>query len=493
MTTNNNQLVILSVTTALTLFSTSVFSKTPQRPNVLFICIDDLRRELGCYGSMVKSPNLDQFAEQSTLFTHHYVTMPTSGASRASMLSGMYPRDAKDINNGACDFRFAGKEEGETPETMFHALRRSGYYTVGIGKISHNENGMMVKDPTVQQLPHSWDEMLFNAGRWESGLDAFFAYGDGSSRGSRDKVVKPYECADVENDTDLPDGLTAELAMEKMEELAKRADSQPFCLTVGFFKPHLPFVSPKKYWDLYNREDIDISEYDIPEGVGTLGLHTSAEFNQYKLGDEKVSPQKKASDDYARKLRHAYYACVSYTDAQVGKLLNKLEELGIAENTIIVVWGDHGWHLGDMNVWGKHTIYEPSLNSTLIIKTPDMKRGVVNDRIIETVDIYPTIMELCDVDVNYPLDGDSMVKLLKKPNDKSWDDSAYSYWGKNISVRVPGYRAIKFTAGNVKPLMLFKFDENRFETKNIADENPEIVNELSEKLKSHVFNDMYEF
>lgn len=484
---------LIGATTALTTLSSATFAKSLERPNVLFICIDDLRTELGCYGSMVKSPNLDKLAGESTLFTNHYVSVPTSGASRASMLSGLYPREMQDVNNGACDYRFAGKVEGKNPETLFHALRRDGYYTVGIGKISHNENGMMVDNPNVQQLPHSWDEMLFNPGKWKTGIDAFFAYGDGSSRGTMQKRVKPYECSDVDEDTDLPDGLTAELAMDKLEELADREDGKPFCLTVGFFKPHLPFVSPKKYWDMYDSEEIDLSEYGIPENTDGIGLHSSGEFNQYILGDEKVSQTVKASDEYARKLRQAYYACVSYTDAQVGKVIEKLESLGLAENTIIVVWGDHGWNLGDMNVWGKHTIYEPALKSTLMIKTPQMKHGTVNNRVVATVDLYPTLMDMCGVDVDYELDGDSMVKLLKNPNLKSWRDNAYSYWGKSITLRVPEYRITRFCDKTAPTTLLFNYDESEFERKNIAAENPEVVESLIGKLKEGVHNDMLQF
>ena len=189
------------------------------KPNILFICVDDLRRELGAYGSVVKTPNIDRLASQGSLFFQHYVQVPTSGASRASMLTGHFPKDKSDLSNEACRTRLSDKPEGEIPETMFHHLRRNGYYTVGIGKISHYVDGCLYgyEAPKTEkpELPYSWDEMLFDAGKWGNGWNAFFGYADGSNRQSRKKQVKPYECADVA-DEGYPDGLTANLAVKKL-------------------------------------------------------------------------------------------------------------------------------------------------------------------------------------------------------------------------------------------------------------------------------------
>ena len=431
-----------------------------QRPNVLFICVDDLRRELGCYGSEVKSPNMDRLANEGSLFFHHYVQVPTSGASRASMLTGKLPSNRQDLFNEACRLRLSDKPEGENPETLFHHLRRNGYYTVGIGKISHYADGYLYayEEPKSMklELPYSWDEMLFDSGKWGNGWNAFFGYSDGSNRQSCHKQVKPYECASVE-DEGLPDGLTANLAVAKLKELAGK--KQPFCLAVGFFKPHLPFTAPKKYWDLYDEDSISLSPVgEIPEGFKKATLHNSGELNGYQLGEEKASLEKSVSDAYARRLRHAYYACVSYVDAQIGKLLSTLEETGLSDNTIIVLWGDHGWHLGDFRVWGKHTVYETSLASTLIIKAPGCKAGIKNNRIVGSVDIYPTLMDLCDISIPEGLDGDSFVNLLRQPDEPSWKDCAYSYYNDGISVRVPDYRCTYYQKGrnyiNIRKMVL---------------------------------------
>ncbi|MGC9356201.1 MAG: sulfatase, partial [Mariniphaga sp.] len=338
--------------------------KMSDSPNVLFIAVDDLRPELGCYGAeYIHSPNIDRLAETGAVFTNHYVSVPTCGASRYSLLTGMLPNTKGHLSNEACHNLISGKPESENPETFIHHLRRNGYYTVGIGKISHYADGFLYGYTdtmnTERELPHSWDELVFDPGKWETGWNAFFGYASGENRQSLNMQVKPYEKADVP-DTGYPDGLTSNLAIKKMEELAQR--NEPFFLGVGFFKPHLPFNAPQKYWDLYTEEEIPLSPNPfIPENVNKASLHNSGEFNGYQLGDEKASLDGTVSDEYARKLRHAYFACVSYIDAQVGKLLDELDRLGIAENTIIVLWGDHGWHLGDQLVWGKHTVFERAL------------------------------------------------------------------------------------------------------------------------------------
>lgn len=443
-----------------------------KKPNVLFICVDDLRRELGVYGSVVKTPNIDRLASEGSLFFQHYVQVPTSGASRASMLTGLYPKDKSDLSNEACRTNLSNKPEGEAPETLFHQLKRNGYYTVGIGKISHYADGYLYgyTDPkgSALELPYSWDEMLFDAGKWGNGWNAFFGYSDGSNRQSKKKLVKPYECADV-SDEGFPDGLTANLAVKKLNELAGK--NQPFCLSVGFLKPHLPFTAPKKYWDLYEEASIPVSPVaDIPDGCNLVSLHESGEFNGYLLGEEKASLEKRVSDEYARKIRHAYFACISYMDTQVGKVLDALEVSGEADNTIVVLWGDHGWHLGDLRVWGKHTLHETSLSSALIIKAPGHKRGVQNKRIVSSIDIYPTLMELCQVPTPKNLDGHSLVSLLDKPSDASWEETAYSYFNNGVSLRTPGYRFTRYNQKQNIITELYEYKTDLFERKNIAED-----------------------
>lgn len=456
------------------------------KPNVLFICIDDLRQELGCYGSMVKTPNLDKLADEGSLFFHHYVQVPTSGASRASMLTGRLPRKERDLSNEACKINISGKEESEQPETMFHHLRRNGYYTVGIGKISHYADGFLYGYTQLKseclELPHSWNEMLFDAGKWETGWNTFFGYADGSNRQSRNLQVFPYECAEVP-DEGYPDGLTANLAQKKLRELSDRQG--PFCLAVGFFKPHLPFTAPQKYWNLYKESEIPLSPVpQIPEGTHKFALHNSNEFNGYLLGDEKASLNKSISESYARRLRHAYFACISYVDAQVGKILDELERLGEKDNTIVIVWGDHGWHLGDQRVWGKHTLMDVSLRSTLIVRAPSACKAVKNYRIVSAVDIYPTLMELCNLSIPEGMDGHSFVELLENPNQSLWSDAAYSYFNNGISVRVPNYRLTRYWHKGECVTELYNYRLKGMEKKNIfSTEKKAIVDELIDVLE----------
>ena len=453
-----------------------------RKPNVLFICIDDLRPDLKAYGnSIVKSPNLDKLAGQSTVFTNQYVTQPTCGASRYSLLTGRLPRNPIEIKNEAIEKQIAGKARTDVPETFIDNLRRNGYYTVGIGKVSHSADGYVYgyTEPKSDklELPNSWDEMLFDAGKWQTGWNAFFAYADGSNRQSKKGEVKPYENADVPDDG-YPDGLSANLAVKKLNELAKK--DKPFFLSVGFFKPHLPFTAPKKYWDLYDESKIPLTDSpDIPENVNNASLHASVEFNQYQLGEEKASLQKPVSDVYARKLRHAYYAAISYTDAQIGKVINELNRLGLAENTVIVVWSDHGWHLGDYRVWGKHTIFDQSVRSVLIVKKPGSNQKSVRNQIVSSVDIYPTLMELCGVSSLPELDGKSFADLLKPNTGKAWQNVAYSYYNKGITVRTERYRFTKYFRDQQPVLELYDHRTDPHENHNVAAENPDVVTQLT--------------
>lgn len=455
--------------------------QSQSKPNILLIAVDDLRSELGCYGNAhIKSPNLDKLANEGFLFTNHFVNIPTCGASRQCLLTGQLPVTKAYLGNGITANTLSVQPENEVPETFIHQLKRNGYYTVGIGKISHHPDGYVYgylepKNDKLE-LPHSWDEMLLDDGKWGSGHNAFFGYADGTNRNTLNKQVKPYEMADVP-DTGYVDGLTANLAIKKLGELKKKG--QPFFLGVGFFKPHLPFTAPKKYWDLYNEDEIPIAPFAaIPENSSKESLHGSGEFNQYKLGEEKASLNSIVSDEYARKVRHAYFACVSYVDAQIGKVLAELEKQGLAENTIVIVWGDHGWHLGDQMVWGKHTIFERALKSAFMMRVPGIKNGKTINKIVSTTDIYPTLMELCETPVNHSLDGESLTVLMKNPQNKNWRNSAYSYFRNGISVRTEDFRIMKYYRKQQPEIELYNHKTDPNETINIAAENPEIVKEL---------------
>ena len=452
-------------------------------PNILLICVDDLRPELGCYGQAhMKTPHLDGLAREGIIFSHHYIQAPTCGPSRYSLLTGLRPRNTQELNNTYMENNFHKRPETEIPETLAHHFRRNGYYTVGIGKISHTSDGRVRGEGQHWELPYSWDEMLCDTGQWGGGFDAFFAYADGESRASKNFQVPPLECAEVE-DEGYPDGLNARLAAKKLEELSK-AD-KPFLLSVGFFKPHLPFNSPKKYWDFYEREEISLSPNPgLPENTDELLLHPSGEFfGNYKKGKEYGGLGKRLSDDYAREIRHAYFAAVSYVDAQIGKVLTALKENGLEKNTIVVVWGDHGWHLGDHTIWGKHSPFERSAHSPLIVKVPGVTHsGDQTKALVETIDIYPTLCELADVELPQGLEGKSFIPILNDPESPG-KPAAYSYQNNRISMRTERYRLIVHAQEGKLTVALFDHRTDPYETRNIAAEKPEVVERLMPLLK----------
>lgn len=462
-------------------------SKKNKNPNIVFIAVDDLRADLGCYDNpIVKSPNLDQLAANGILFENHYVNVPTCGASRHCLLTGIRPTTKAHLRNDITEHTLSNKPQTEVPETFIHHLKRNGYHTVGIGKISHSADGLLygyTEQPSnKKELPHSWDELVFNSGKWKTGWNAFFGYANGENRQSLNRQVKPYEEGNV-SDTGYVDGLTTQLAISKLKEL--KNNNKPFFLGIGLFKPHLPFTAPQKYWGLYNKESISVSETPlIPKHINLKSLHNSNELNGYALGEEKPSLTNPASEAYAKKLKHAYYACISYTDHLIGLIVNEINALELDENTIIVVWGDHGWHLGDQQVWGKHTIFDNALKSTLIIKLPNAQSKNHITSIVETVDIYPSLMELCNIDIKYPVDGRSFFD--SKTGKISVDENhvAYGYFNSGITLRTNRYRLTKYYRKEEPTIELYDHLNDPFESINIADLNPDIVKNLMPVLEN---------
>jgi len=464
---------------ALTTAARAAEASRHKPPNVLFIAIDDLRPfELGT--GIVKTPNIDRLAASAVVFANTFTTVPTCGASRCSLLTGRRPTTRAQVGNEACRLTLSGKPVGAEPETFVEALRRHGYHTVGIGKISHYPDGYVsgYKEPkgTALELPHSWDEMLLDPGKWGTAWNAFFGYADGSDRNHRDGQVPPYESAAVDDDG-YPDGLTANLAVRKLREMKARGG--PFFLGVGFFKPHLPFNAPKKYWDLYDESKIPLTPSpDLPRDVNPASVYKSGEFNGYQRVDEKASLNTTLTDAYQRKLRHAYFACISYADAQVGRVLDELRTLGLDRDTIVIFWGDHGWHLGDDRVWGKHTLFEWAVKCPLIIRAPAGVVGSVCPKIVSTVDVYPTLMELCGLAMPIQGDGKSLVPLLRDPANATWENAAYSYFAQGISVRTERYRLTRYFRAQKPDVELYDHRTDPLEHANVAEAEREVVDTL---------------
>ena len=450
-------------------------------PNILFISVDDLRPELGINGNrVVKSPNIDQLAREGSFFSRHYVQVPTCGASRYSLMTGLRPRKRIHIDNRVFYREMANKNEEQRPESFVHHFKRNGYNTVGIGKLSHSVDGLVYgyeeKPSDVKEMPHSWDRFVFNPGKWKTGWNAFFAYANGENRQSLNGLVKPYESADV-TDEGYPDGLILKSALKELRKL--KAQQKPFLLGVGFFKPHLPFNAPKKYWDLYDRSSIPTaSDPFIPQNVHPNSIGKMGEFYNYKLSDEKPTLDRSISDEYARKLIHGYYASVSYIDHLVGELLMELKSLELDKETIVVLWGDHGWHLGNDRKWGKHSLFERSLKSALIVKIPGVNHASKEiNTIVETVDLYPTLLDFCGIAKPYELDGKSLVELIQ--NGKSYHKNlAFGFWKNGVSLKTDRYRLTKFFREEEPKIELYDHLLDPEENINIAFDHQKTVDSL---------------
>ena len=395
-------------------------------------------------------------------------------------MTGLRPKKNIHLSNKVFYSETANKKEKKIPESFAHHLKRNGYVTIGIGKLSHSVDGLVYgyeeKPSKVKEMPHSWNRFIFNPGKWGNGWNAFFGYSSGENRQSLKNKVKPYESSEV-LDTGYPDGLILKSAIKELNKL--KNTEKPFLLGVGFFKPHLPFNSPKKYWDLYDQDSIlTASDPFIPKNVDKKSLGSMGEFHNYQLSDETPTFDKPISNKYAKKLIHGYYASISYIDNLIGKLLRELESLNLDKNTMIIIWGDHGWHLGNDLKWGKHTLFERSLKSTLLIKIPENqnKNNTINS-IVETVDIYPTILEFCGIDAPYAMDGQSLIPLIKSKlhNHKGF---AYSFWKNGVSLRTNRYRITKIFGNQLDQIQLFDHFIDPEENINIADKNFKIIDSL---------------
>ncbi|MCR9115405.1 MAG: sulfatase [bacterium] len=454
------------------------------RYNVLFIAVDDLRPELGCYGvSAAQSPSLDEFAKSAVLFRNHYVQVATCGASRYAMLSGRSPASSGVTRNNAAAYQ-GGSEFKKEPlpgaQTLPELFRRSGYQTVCIGKISHTPDGRVFayngNGDGRDELPNAWDELATPFGPWKRGWGTFFAYANGKHREDGGGHSDLMEFV-AEEDDDLPDGMMATTAIEKLKSYA--GSKKPFFMGLGFFKPHLPFVATKQDWDAF--EDVDIA---LPqtEKIDSAYWHRSGEFYKYKAPYEKTQPLAPSAQQQARR---AYLACVRYADRQIGRVLKALDDNGLAENTIVVVWGDHGWHLGEQQIWAKHSPFERANNSVLIIRAPGVSQpALVSDALVETTDLFPTLVDLCQptfTKVEHRLTGKSLASTLKGESD-SVREAAVSFWGNAISIRTNTHRLITTSTKQGRRNELYDLSSDRDERRNIAAENPEVVAELLKHL-----------
>ena len=396
------------------------------RPNILFIAVDDLRPELGCYQSPVAvSPNLDALAKNGLLFKRAYCQQAICRPSRASLMTGARPDTTGLFHN-----HVSLRELQPDIVTLPQHLIANGYETAYCGKIFHR--GDTDEGKSWSRAPVKWiKEIKKPAGPYALAVNnkmksdntklMLAKYGAAARRGL--PAGPAYERADVP-DTAYLDGYNTQLAIATMKQMVGKGD-KPFFLGMGYKLPHLNWCAPKKYWDLYDPAKIPMAtETGAPKNGAAMGLHASFELRT-RAGIPKHGP---LGPKLSRTLKHAYLASVSYVDAQIGLMVNALEEAGVRDNTIIIVWGDHGWHLGDMGVWGKATNYEIATRVPLMIWTPDMKtRGKGTNALVELVDMYPTLCELAGVPIPSHVEGHSFVPLLDKP-ERPWKKAAFSQY-----------------------------------------------------------------
>ena len=409
----------------LTLISTVLTTQSQEieKPNILFISIDDLKPNIGSFGDeFAVTPNIDELSKEATIFLNNHNQLAICAASRVSFLTGLRPDNTK-----VWDLKTKMRDVNPDVLTLPEHFKNNGYETIGIGKIydpravdsGRDRRSWSVPFITQNQLKFS-DGYSFPSGGFYQGkknreIRSKFRQ-EGIEKGvsnlnkyESDRFKPPYENADVPDGAYM-DGAIANRAVELIDEMDS---SKPFFLAVGFLRPHLPFNAPTKYWNMYNEDEIQLAEFRTKsKNPVDIAYKGGWEINTYKApGIEYIENEEGLlilPDDIQRKLIHGYYAATSYIDAQIGKLVAKLKEKGLDKNTIIVLWGDHGFHLGDHSQWTKHTNFEQSTRSPLLIKDPRIKKTISVNSPTEFIDVFPTLCDLAELEIPDVLDGISL-------------------------------------------------------------------------------------
>ena len=499
----------------------SLFSQN-KKVNILFVAFDDLKPLINAYGeNQMITPNFDRLIKMGVMFENAEVQQAVCGPSRASVMTGTYP-DRTKVWDLHTDFR----DSSPTLITMPEYLITQGYQTTAVGKIYHKGSTSSGHDGKSWSTPHTFPENYDP----KSGTPSLSYYQDpktkaehlrlmeeaksqgkkpGQQRNYAFKTLKPStECAEV-SDEAYQDGIYTVEAIKKLNVLVK--EDKPFFLAVGYQRPHLPFVAPKKYWDLYRRDEIKLANQNLIDGTPEFAYHTFGELKSYTDIDKSATIGKPLSEDKQKELIHGYMAAVSYVDAQLGKLLDELERLKVADNTVIVIWGDHGYHLGDHTLWNKHSNFEQATRIPFVFSGPGVPKGLKIKTPVELLDVFPTLFELANIKSINQMDGKSLVPLFdKNPKTTVKDDFALSqYPRKNgklmgYSIRSERYRytewhgnsfcaATPYDEANIEAVELYDYKNDVSEMKNHAKdpENDQVIKELQKKLKAKI-NAIYE-
>lgn len=430
------------------------------KPNVLFISIDDLRPQTYSYGhSQMVTPNIDQLATEGYQFNRAYAQVAICGASRTSVLTGLRP-DTTGVYNNNTNFR------NSVPwvTTLPKHFSNNGYNSIGIGKKYHNgSNDPQTWDVWLGDSGSNWVQPYVDPDNLSIHLDRKAI--QGSTGTTHNGPVT--ECVDT-NYNSYVDGKVTDETIQLIADLSN--GDQPFFIGVGFAKPHLPFIAPKKYWDYYTVEDLDIPEYR-QRGQNTDSFRFSYTYSQElrtyygvpEMPTGNTHPKNAPSfettpsvshDNLEQELIHGYYACVSYADDLVGKLIQALKDNDVYDNTVILLWGDHGWHLGEHNQWTKHTNYEIANRIPLIIKAPQLPGNVSLDSLVEALDIYPTLSDLCGIDLPPHLEGDTLVPLMEGTANLDTDEPSLSQYPRfsgrmGYTIRTENFRYIQWQRNGI--------------------------------------------
>jgi iduronate 2-sulfatase len=465
-----------------------------QRPNILLILIDDLKPTLGSFGDPVAiSPNIDRLAARGTRFEHAYANQAVCAPSRVNLMTSR-----RSTSTGIYEFGMDLRKYIPNAVTLPQLFKQAGYETESMGKVYHVGHGSHDdaaswsvpprKDKVIEYLdPASTggqptrEEALFNEVPVEGNV---WQYAAKLARGAA------WESPDVPDDA-YADGRTAKRAAERLAQL--RSSASPFFLAVGFARPHLPFSVPKHYWDMYDPAKLPMPDFErMPQGAPAFAGKIGGEINAYKPIPEKV-PAADYPEELKRKLIHGYYAGVSYVDAQIGKVLDALQREGLADNTIVVLWGDHGWHLGDHGIWTKHTNFEQAVRQPLIFAGPGTGSGGRSPaQLAETVDVYPTLAALAGLELPakmQPIDGADLTPVLRDAavTVRPYAYHAYHRPGRiGQAIRTARYRLVRWTqeATGARVYELYDLQSDPGETRNLADALPKVRAELDAYLEA---------
>ena len=462
------------------------------RPNVLMILVDDLKPALGCYGDdHAKTPNIDALAQRGMRFDLAYCNQAVCAPSRFSLMLGSHS-----TSTGLYGLGSQLRQIVPSAVTIPQYFAQHGYRTESLGKVFHIGHGND-GDPGSFSVEHFHEKVIeyLEPSSTDGGKltreEAFFTNQQLGSIRSLPRGAA-FE-APATQDEGYADGRVAVEAIKRLKAAKKRFDDEgtPFFITVGFARPHLPFSAPKRYWDLHDPKTLPMPKVEVlPIDSPAVAHKRGGEITNYK----PVPDSGELSDGLKRQLIHGYYASTSFVDAQIGKVVGALDRLALADNTIVVLWGDHGFHLGDLGIWTKHTNYEQANRIPIMFVGPGVNVNSSTRQLAESVDIYPTLCELAGLPIPtgpQPIDGVSLASVLKDPEHRVRDHAYHAYPRKKLgrAIRTERYRMVQWAgikgADSEVDYELYDYQTDPWETQNLAARNPEILNELKSILAKY--------